>query len=379
MTKRLLTTAEKLTRIRKIVIESESLSIQAVVSDFEFIKRYFMSHKQIVIDDCIKAIDDVLSKDSNRKKLNQTYGNMPIFLDTIMRVEFSEAEKEHEILESLVLLHSFYRIKVLSKPREIEINEYVRLQELFSNQKQSRWFRGHSDSNWELVPSLFRDIKEKQINFDYVRMLDDLQQKKIIEKLEIVFGSGEFDYDKLAYTQHSLGYGPMLDFTKSSQIACSFALSNMENIAHFFHKKFCIYELDIGGIELLKTKEEIGTALSSLNIVVFSGKPYIETILKTQLWQDLLDGSTESEVFLLDYQTNDRMRYQQGAFLLFNNVIIVGGRMIMSFRKQESLSQRMNKYLISEDLRHSFYTAFLDQYPQYRIRFLMDPYSFFKE
>ena len=370
------TFSEQINDIRGYITDNESISISGNIST-DFLVEYFSRNKVDVINDCTNAIQSIMNMSSKRKT---EYS----LSELIARVEtFQDISENHTTyildIKSLVQLHSFYRIKVLSKPKEIEVKTIEKLNELLSSQRANSWYRGHSDSSWELVPSLFRDIKDKHIDFNYDKMLYDLQQKKVIEKLEVVFGSSDFDYDKLAYTQHSLGYGPLLDFTKSSKVAFSFALSNMENIAKFFHKKFCVYELDTAGISLLRTKDEIGTALKSLNITVFSGKPQIETILRTPIWQGLLDGSIESEVFLLDNQTNDRMRYQKGAFMLFNNVIIIGGRMIMSFRKQMTLSQRMTKYLISEDQRLAFYNLFMNQCPEYKIRFLMDPYNFFKE
>lgn len=379
MTTRPLTTTEMLIKVRKTVIEKESLHIQAVISDLEFAREYFGTYKQIVIDDCIRAIDDVLGSNPDRERLTKTHGNLQYLIDIIMQLEFSEAEKDIQILVNLVMLHSFYRIKFLSKPDEVYIEEFSEIQKLFAGTDHYKWFRGHSDIDWELVPSIFREIKENQINFSYNYLCNDLTRKDITRKLNTIFEYEIFDYRKLAYTQHSLGYGPLLDFTKSSKIAFSFALSNIENVSKFFHKKFCVYELDTFGIACFKSKKAINKALKNLNIAAFKGNPHIESIIKTQIWIDLLTQKKESEIFLIDYQTNDRMRYQKGAFLLFNNVIIVGGRMILSLNKHQSINQRLKRYVFSEENRLAFYNKFLTRYPEYKIRFLMDPYSYFKE
>ncbi|NTW96627.1 MAG: FRG domain-containing protein [Erysipelotrichaceae bacterium] len=371
------TLIKQLTRARKFLTDDDDYSIIYSITDKQLIKRYFLNYKKIIIDDCINAMRSYAEYKSSYKPKDSEYPNTDYYYKIVLEIEINDSSEDD--IKNMIFLHSLFRIKRMSKSKEIVINSYDDVIRIFENQTPQKWYRGHSDSSWQLLPSFFRDIQEKQIEFNYNLLVDDYKKKKILEKMNTIMNANKIDYRFFSYVQHSLGYGPFLDFSKSPQVAFSFTLSNRENVSLFFHKPSCLYELDTTNLPIIHSRSDINRRLKKLNISVFKSKASIEQIIKSSMWENLLNNTLESEIFLCDYQSNDRMRYQKGAFVLFNNVLIIGNRMLMSFKKQDILNQSLTKYIFPEDIHLTLYHSFLDKYPQYHIRFLMDPYSYMRE
>ena len=78
------------------------------------------------------------------------------------------------------------------------------------------WYRGQSDYQWHLTPSMFRNLgnvfsKETAIN---KQTIEDIYAKNgMLDKWRKVFKTSKIDYKFLSYMQHSIAYSPLLDFT----------------------------------------------------------------------------------------------------------------------------------------------------------------------
>jgi len=69
--------------------------------------------------------------------------------------------------------------------------------------------------------------------------------------------------------------------------------------------------------------------------------------------------------------------FQQGTFILFDKVLVIGNRMLMSAKKEFFMSSRVKKITIKKSI--TFYRDLQYHFPQYQNRYLMDPYSYFTE
>jgi len=369
---------EQINLLKDFLLKDESyLFIKNHINNHVFIRSYFSMYNTLIIDDNMGALNRFknykyfkLSKKIDAEFLYNFYSSLNLHSDSNLDIQIQKA---------MLILHAYYRIISMSQPKEIEVSSYDKYWSLLQGSSSTKWYRGHADSSWELIPSLYRNILEPITQFNFDSIVQDLEEKKIVSKLSNIFDDSKINYRKLAFLQHSLGYSPFLDFSKSPEIGLSFALSNMDNVSQFFHKKASIYELDTSGIEQIKNESEADSIIRKVNITVLKGNPSIYRILKTEMWNQFIKGQLDSKIILIDIQTNDRMIYQKGVFLLFNNVLVIGNKMLLSLEKQQFLRDRMKKYIISEKNRLSIYETFLENQSKYQLRYLMNPYSHMQE
>jgi len=369
---------KQIEEVKKLLLENESFSsIRHSLKNEYFVQNYFDIFFFRILEDNLHALEKIKNQISLKSKSRINYNELVEFYTlTTLNVEKS---LNIELMKVMIILHAHYTIISWSKPNEVKISSYDDYINRTSLKTSANWYRGHANSSWELIPSFFRDIKQEYEDFNFDNIYKDLEEKKLTSKLETIFGDALMDYKKFAFLQHSLGYSPFLDFSKSAEVGLSFALSNMDNVTQFFHRKSCVYELDTANITSITNEAEASNLIKTLNITVLRGNPSLDKIINTKMWHDLINDKLDSKIFLIDIQTNDRMTYQKGVFLLFNNVLVIGSKMLLSFEKQVFLRDKLTKYIISEEIRPDIYKDFMNNSSQYQLRFLMNPYSHMQE
>lgn len=340
-------------------------------NDTESIFQYFLSGRETIQSDvgefCMsREFGDAL--DYGSEDISEVFNYLS---NTIMNKPF-------KVIRSIVHTHFVYRINKMAKYKEKDIESYDEFIHNFpETDNSSYWYRGHTKKDYELIPSIYRDTLLDTDFFTRSRIESDYIDKGLWDKLQKTLGSISLKYNEIAFTQHSIGYSPLLDFTKNPFVSLSFCLSNFGDIASFFHHSGAIFQLNIDGLNIIDNVKDADSAVKSQEAEVLKGKPYISSIIKSEMWDRLVFRHEESTVHLIDVVTNDRMRYQKGTFLLFDKILIVGSRMLMSDRKESFMSSRITKYNIKKSIK--FYEDFQKNKPQFQIRYLMNPYQYFVE
>lgn len=173
------------------------------------------------------------------------------------------------------------------------------------------FYRGHSDENWNLLPAVFRTDKDFLCEHIYLREF----QREIPEE------TSNMDlFDILVKAQH---YGiptRLLDVSLNPLVALYFACSGNED------KDGCVYRFDS---EFTFFQDSVLAELIIQYIFKFKDgilwnkrmKKALEKVLpieeNSNRIEELLTGNLNS-IFLLPKLTNLRIRFQQGAFILFN-------------------------------------------------------------
>ena len=78
-------------------------------------------------------------------------------------------------------------------------------------------------------------------------------------------------------------------------------------------------------------------------------------------------------------KTNDRMRIQDGTFVLFNNVMFVCDDMIVSSSKHKDISIKLRKIMITSKGRNEMYKMLPTIDTKYQIQNMLDPYGYMIE
>ena len=276
-----------------------------------------------------------------------------------------------------VTVHVLLRIKKMSVFKYEELKNYADIAKYTAN--KSLWFRGQSEYKWKLVPSYYRSLKKKDcivnlsyLNTDYVNM-------KISDKLSLIFNSSILDYEKLSFVQHSLAITPFLDFSKNVYSAVSFAIGNYEAPRKLIEDDAALYLLNVENKEIIKTSDDASKVINDLYVEYIGSKPRISTLTKSLFWNQFLKGTLHSEYHLIDIKTNDRMRIQDGTFVLFNKVLIIGEDIIFSTKEHSELSKLITKVKIDSSNRIEIYKEILKNDSKFHLLKMLNPYDFMIE
>ena len=143
-------------------------------------------------------------------------------------------------------------------------------------------------------------------------------------------------YDLCAFSQHYLECSPFIDFTKSLYVALSFGLKGKKE----FKDDGMIYTVEISD-PVNYTKDRV-TAECWLND--YHVRVYNSGSGKTKLGND---ARTSPDAKIIDIATNDRMKFQQGVFLLLDNFTLVNH---LYLTKSVRNSVRITKYILDKEL-----------------------------
>ncbi|MFI3211409.1 MAG: FRG domain-containing protein [Peptostreptococcaceae bacterium] len=264
-----------------------------------------------------------------------------------------------------------------------------------NHQNDNLWYRGQCDFSWQLIPSFLRDIDDviTSINKDY--LYRDYTKKKLIEKYNKVFYPEiyEVSYEFLSFMQHAVSYSPFLDFTDSPIIATSFALSNNNKFNNYYSNEASIFELECKEISDLSeisplsyhlrfkpslfyvdTIEKMQKVINNIKIKMCETYIISDYFNKVPTIMDVLNSITPN-VIMIDLPTNDRMKYQQGKFVLFDNFVCVNGNIFYELNKNFRITkikiEKRSKDKIREEIRKN--------HQPYTITNLLDPYNYFNE
>jgi hypothetical protein len=187
------------------------------------------------------------------------------------------------------------------------------------------------------------------------------------------------NYEEIAFIQHSISMTPFLDFTRDPKTAISFAISNFSTPRKLNEDDAAVYQLKINGDTIITDPIKATNIIKNLDVEYFNSKPYVSTLIKSSFWKDLLTGKRYSEYHLIDIKTNDRMRFQDGTFVLFNNVMFIDDIMVVSHKKHRKLSSLITKYKISDKVRYAFHEKINDGESLYHILMMLNPYDYMIE
>lgn len=257
--------------------------------------------------------------------------------------------------------------------------------------KDYKYFRGQSNFNWKMSPSVLRDLNKKIIFDDnyYYKLLKDNDLEDKFNDLPVPFG--EKRYRKYAFMQHACSFSPFIDFTNDPVIATSFALSNSEHFNQFNNVDsavICMKFNDYDSKNIITDKiiaRDFIVSLLKFEVInsdyfVF-GKTYI---LKNSIglakkicfytFTDLLDAMTP-KYKIIDIPTNDRMIYQKGLFICFYDFLCLND--YIAYELCSSLQLKKLKIAVAD--KRNILNSIYEKNRKYDPEHLMDPYLIFKE
>ena len=263
--------------------------------------------------------------------------------------------------------------------------------------KNTIFYRGQT-IDCPMSPSIVRDLKQNIVinktAFDF--LIGDKN-----EKYESHIENSSNFYEKIAFFQHSTNYSPLLDFTTKRLVAVSFALSNSDKINAFNNNDSIVY-----GIEP-KKKDDISNLITGVNVaedffnskefyikeinsdsITFFKKYRLSLVKKTstgtftttketiefKTFGDIRKNLTPQFKFI-DIKTNDRMKYQQGLFLVFYECVSLRGRIYFELNP----NFKLYKFTIKKEDKRKILESIYQNEREYDLNHLMNPYLFLTE
>lgn len=318
----------------------------------------------------------------------------------------SEQEFIEESFETISLIIKYCITRTIltkivenEKKSKISVDSIEQIIKKDDESSNINWFRGQSNSKWSLFPSFFRNIENclknkygkpiPTVNIDYDYIVEDYKEKLLYKKYETILGSS-FYYEALAYMQHSVSYSPLLDFSDSCAIATRFALSNKSQFNNYFYENSTVYGFEVNKwskyhvdqcFDQLYTSPVVYkvNSLNAINDIIENIKlTYVDTLQvgccpktnKLLTIEEFINILTP-DIILIDVSVNDRMRYQQGKFVLFNNCVILKEQIFY----QLNSNIKFIKYEIEHSSKESLLKKIKDGHEMYSINNMLDPYK----
>jgi len=257
-----------------------------------------------------------LSEDPNKNKINLSNSS---YAEVIRDLIFKSQIIKEELLINEDVLH-FKEIKLT------EINNVAKfvseIEKIYDNntEKKEIFFRGHSNINYNAIPSIFRN--EYYYNNEYEMYRDlILQCSDYFEKLNTRF-------DILSFMQH---YGlptRLLDVTTNALIALYFACENtkgMGEVEVFIVDKESVKYPNDAEIKVLscipmfedKDKTKIyNYCVSNNNEEIFQDF-VTEVSIEKKISESKIKDTLTRNFFVIPKMDNARITRQKGAFVLF--------------------------------------------------------------
>lgn len=354
------------------------------------------------INDCLEKNRTVVSftchllKDGKKIKPNTDFLYIDFGIKDI--IDFVENNKENVLLSEFLyyLIALFIHQETLYVVGERHTNDFIKGKDEFV--AKTIYYRGQSDSKWRLIPSFFRNLNKKVlVNKNY--LLKKYGDLGLIDKyLNHIDKKMNYNavYNVISFMQHACSYSPFLDFSKSKDVAKSFAINKSGNINDYNNNDSIIYLLKVFNEEgnVLKSDEEIEEFINNKykvyylnvdNIFDILGRPveYVYIDHDGVERKDYLNIHSISEMIklltpkfiIIDKQSNDRMKYQKGVFVVFYDCICIKGEFLYELSRGFRLGHDLIKKVEKEkELNELFKNS-----RQYTMDYLMDPYKIFRE
>jgi len=331
---------------------------------------YLKDYKHTIIEDF-----------TNQDNMNEILNLVKLYLERDKKIGSENQinhEEDVELNYQIITVHVMMRIKKMSLFKYDEIKSYNDIIN-YKDKENAFWFRGQTDYSWKLVPSYYRSLGKKDLIVDHKYLENDYNDMGIKRKLNSIFGIEDIDYERLSFVQHSLAITPLLDFTKNVYSATSFAIGNYSSPRKLIDPDSAIFVLSIENKKIITSKKTASSVVDALNVEYIGSKPRIATLIKSLFWREFLIEALHSEYYLIDIKTNDRMRIQDGTFVLFNNVLFIGDDMIVSTKEHKVLSKIITKIKIKAKNKMSIYHDIMSNGSKYHLLKMMNPYDFMIE
>lgn len=273
--------------------------------------------------------------------------------------------------ENLIAVQNMLVIYCVTAMREKKFED-----NLLDKKSIGKYYRGESDFSYKLLPSIYRNYEVKSygstINYSILGRL--YYDCGLIDKYYKIFKSKVIDYEFCSFMQHSKAYSPFIDLTENINIALSFATHNTGGINKYLTTEGAIYEFEFKNNIFSTTMEENTVSIRDIDIFVVEGRLHISAIVRKKILCKCTfeDFNIEKHVFV--QQGNDRMKYQNGAFLYLNRCVIVNGILLMPISEGT-----ITKYKIPVEKKKQIYKHICETQKYYDFDHLMDPYKYFDE
>lgn len=262
--------------------------------------------------------------------------------------------------------------------KDLTIDDLPIEKALITHNDGKHWYRGQSDYQWNLTPSMFRNLrnvfpKETKINNKTIEQI--YSESGMLDKWNQVFNSSIIDYSFLSYMQHSISYSPLLDFTSNFPTALSFALYNKSSINDYAYKDSSVFQIEVSYNQIRNRKNDL---LPNSYYIDFIPDKYSigASILGKPIhtYNDIIKALTP-EFVMIDSENNDRMRYQKGRFIFFYNYLSIQGT-ICTWLNQDL---HVTKYRIKKEDKNKWCELLRNNYPHLMVEKMMNPYSYFSD
>lgn len=363
----------------------ESINISIPKKSEEGVIFYFHEYYEYIYREVMeelfagREINDLINSSKNTvRDIMETLRNPERTIGNNVYNILTDQNIFRNILINIVIFHTLLRLRNMSLFEVKTIENYDQLQEL--SKETNCWYRGQSSASWKLVPSYYRSLGAKTVNVDYYYLVNEYSRMHIAERISSIIPKSLLTYQQLAFIQHSLAFTPLLDFTTNIMNAASFAVSNLKKPNIMQDEPAVIFKIKVEDFEIIKEEKEADNAIKHLNVEYIGSKPYLATLIKSKMWIELMRGTTRSEIKLIDIKTNDRMRMQNGTFVIFDNALVLKDDIIFSFLKLKTLSKVITKYEIKVDKnqRYNIYSDIMKNDSKYFLSNMMNPYDYMK-
>lgn len=316
-----------------LIILKNFINVLKVLYDYIAADDYLNNEESFINDDIYELFETI-----NNEKLND--------------VDYEKKEK----ITKITLLLNIYASRVVPQGNPKYLREDGTLEVAF---KQNVFFRGEDDYDYSLLPSIYRkqSFSEKGKTLDYDSFLFPYYNKRgLVYEYNRFQKYKEIDYNFCSLMQHAGCKSPLLDITQNSKIAISFA-SDSE----------CDKD---GSLYVFSGVEEVNKEVSMRTLDIFAIDRKLDFLTCVRNKRIILCNLNEFDVEfkILTGQTNDRMKFQEGAFLFLNKCIIVNGKLLLPIS-----NKRIKKYCITSSYKKRYQSSIE---ARYQVKYLMDPYLF---
>lgn len=241
--------------------------------------------------------------------------------------------------------------------------------EPFLDPSKQLFYRGERINSLKrpLIPTMFRDRSkligdnEFYANVDADYLLDFYKDNGEYYNLFCsVFGEARkySMYEICAFSQHYLNCSPFIDFSKSLYVALSFALKGKSS----FTDDGILYTVEINDPENYTTDRVTAECwLNEYFVRVYDNGGSNKNKSKIE--------KSSPEAKLIDIATNDRMKFQQGVFLLLNNFNLVNK---LYLTKKVRSSVKITKHILNKELCPQLTELVTKEAPWYSFDNLLD-------